>query len=108
MDLLAGSGIPKPLVARSAGATPQYALRDRGWTYVLDQEDGTEQLFESASDPGEVRDRSGDAPLRAAYLRQAFRRWKLTTFPDSALEAEPEVSLTSGQREQLRLLGYLD
>jgi arylsulfatase A-like enzyme len=108
LDLLAGERRSKPLVARSAGSDPQYAWREDGWAYLLDTETALEELFETGSDPNERVNRLETDPLRAALLRQSFRRWKLAAKPDASVGSETDLELTREQQSQLRILGYLE
>jgi arylsulfatase A-like enzyme len=98
----------KPLVlSRTVWDRPRYALRDGRWTYIYETATGHEQLFDTADDPGETKDRAAAEALRTAYYRETLHEWTRSVFRGVRSGAEDAGSMTKEQCENLRALGYL-
>jgi arylsulfatase A len=50
-------------------------VREANWKYIYDLRDGTEELYDLASDPNEQRNRAPDEPERCSRLRQRLAAW---------------------------------
>ena len=90
-----------------------WVLRDHDWKLVripLGDERFDEELFDLATDPGEVSDRLADRPDVANRLRDRLvaleEAWRATADLSSG-DAAPE-SLDAARIEALRSLGYID
>jgi arylsulfatase A-like enzyme len=95
------------VVSRTVWERPRYALRDGRWTLVYDTANGSEELFDTASDPGEMRDVAAEHPILTAYLRETLLQWVGSVFrPGGAATAGPE-SMARDECEALKALGYL-
>ncbi|MDX1747568.1 MAG: sulfatase, partial [Halobacteriales archaeon] len=80
-------------------------IRRDGWKYIWDQGEGTEELYDLESDPGEhenVVDREPDAraPLRT-HLDAHVEELAATN------ESLPEVRMDEETERRLKDLGYL-
>jgi arylsulfatase A-like enzyme len=107
LPVIAGAPGRPFVVSRTVWEHPRYALRDRRWTFVYDTANGNEELFDTATDPGETRDVGAEHPLRAAYLRETLLQWVSRVFrPGSEASAGPE-SMSRDECEALKALGYL-
>jgi len=98
----------KPLVlSRTVWDRPRYALRDGRWTFIYETATGHEQLFDTADDPGETKDRLATDGLRAAYYRETLHEWTRSVFRGVRSGAENAATITKEQCENLKTLGYL-
>jgi hypothetical protein len=57
------------------GATPHSAIRAGNWRLVHFYEDGRDELYDLAADPGETTDLAVPQPAKAAGLRTTLDRW---------------------------------
>lgn len=57
------------------GSRPSGAVRSGEWKLVVHYEDGSHELFNVATDPGESRDVAKSQPAMARDLRQQFDTW---------------------------------
>ena len=105
--MIAGAPGRPFVVSRTVWERPRYALRDGRWTFVYDTANGSEELFDTATDPGETQDVAAHHPLRAAYLRETLLQWVASVFrPGADATAGPE-SMSRAECEALKALGYL-
>jgi arylsulfatase A-like enzyme len=90
---------------RPAFAIAKYSrmVRRSGLKYV-ENDDGTEELYDLLSDPGETQNLISTEPERAVELRKILRRW------DESLPSvrEGEYELDEESIRMLRTLGYVD
>jgi arylsulfatase A-like enzyme len=57
------------------GATPYSAIRAGDWRLIHFHEDGRDELYDLAADPGEANDLAGSQPEQAAALRTRLDAW---------------------------------
>jgi arylsulfatase A-like enzyme len=57
------------------GATPYSAIRAGSWRLVHFYEDGRDELYDLARDPGEITDLAAKDPTRAAELKATLDAW---------------------------------
>jgi arylsulfatase A-like enzyme len=79
-----------------------FTLRRKDWKLVHRPEVGRDELYDLASDPGELHDRSAEHPELVAALR--YRLGALGALGGAAPTLE---GLTAEQIDELRRLGYL-
>jgi arylsulfatase A-like enzyme len=77
------------------------ALRGQ-WRYIFNTLDGTEEIYDHQTDPGEQKNLVADGPSALAELRSEVQTY--LTKPHAEMRV-PEVS--AGQRKALRALGYV-
>jgi arylsulfatase A-like enzyme len=65
--------------AHGSGHRPSAALRDGAWKLILSLTDGTSELYDLATDPGETRDQATAQPERVHRLRAQLQTWIETT-----------------------------
>lgn len=83
------------------------AVRSGGWKGIYNVEQDTFELYDLASDPGELRDRSHELPERVAEMKEVARTTYETCRPVSG--AATEVGKPSrADIERLRVLGYAE
>ncbi len=77
-------------------------------TYIVDR--GSEQLFDTAADPGETRDVGPEQPAALASMRARVRDWTAACAPLAARFAPhgPGVLPEADTVRQLRALGYVE
>jgi arylsulfatase A-like enzyme len=81
MPLLTGGNIPdRPLYWHyphygNQGGDPSSILREGDWKLIHYWEDGHDELYNLAEDPGEGRDVSGDHPERTEQMRSRLLSW---------------------------------
>jgi arylsulfatase A-like enzyme len=95
------------VVSRTVWERPRYALRDGRWTFIYDTANGSEELFDTAADPDEMRDVAEEHPLRTAYLRETLLQWVSSVFRPGADATTGPESMSRDECEALRALGYL-
>lgn len=61
------------------GGEPSSMIIDRGWKLIYYHEDGRNELYDLASDPGEQTDRAADEPRRVEALRGQLDNWLSAT-----------------------------
>jgi len=81
----------------------KYGVRMGTWKYLEALGEGTRELYDLSSDPGERRNRVDEQPERAASLTRELHGW-LDATPAGRLEM-PAVS--PEDEERLRSLGYV-
>lgn len=79
--LASGTVSPRPLFWHfpnytNQGSRPAGAVRDGDWKLVEQYEDGSVELFNLASDPGEKNDLAEKEPARAAELKAKLASWR--------------------------------
>ena len=80
---------------------------------VLPRETATKEsigLWETGADPDEVREVSGERPVRAAYGEQLIARWLVKQRrwrEELGAKPPPQVTMTPELRKKLLVLGYL-
>lgn len=87
---------------RSSVGAQLYALRSARWKYLAG-DDGTEELYDLAADPGETRNVAGERRETARRMRSILRE-RLDELPLKVLEPQ---KLSPAMREELEALGYL-
>ena len=107
LPVIAGAPGRPVVVSRTVWERPRYALRDGRWTFVYDTANGSEELFDTAADPGETQDVSAQRPLRAAYLRETLLQWVGNAFRPGADASAGPTSMSRDECEALKALGYL-
>jgi hypothetical protein len=75
-------------------------VRSGGWKLHFDRGSRKTELYDLASDRGELRDRAGEEPERVRALLEALERH--APGESRVEEAEPDA----GARERMRALGY--
>jgi len=106
-DLLAGDGgAQRWFVARSAGTTPDYAIRTGRWKAIFGTRRPSDwRLYDLQADPGETRDVAAEHPERlacmAGWLEQGLE-------PRAALAPVERPPLDARDLEVLRALGYVE
>jgi arylsulfatase A-like enzyme len=93
-----------PVLSRTVGDKPRYALVDARHKYLFNLRDGDEALYDLGADPGETRDVAARDPVRARYLRQRLFA-RLLALPGRAVAGTWKV--TPQEAEELRALGYV-
>ncbi|MBL9137991.1 MAG: sulfatase [Verrucomicrobiales bacterium] len=58
------------------GGRPSGAIRDGRWKYIEFYDTRQVELYDLATDPGEMRDRSSEEPRRVRRYRDALARWR--------------------------------
>lgn len=86
---------------RSFGWAPLTALRDEGWKYIQAPD---EELYDTARDPGELKDLAEAEPGRARAMREELHQWlgDLSRREAEAIESAPEAAMN------LAALGYVE
>ena len=105
LPVIAGAPGNAAVLSRTVWDRPRYGLRDARYKFVFDTRSGEEQLYDLEKDPGEMRSRATEEPVRASYYRQALYEWMARLRERG--EAEPEAALSKEQRDNLCALGYL-
>ncbi|MDL0124855.1 sulfatase-like hydrolase/transferase [Halobacterium salinarum] len=98
-----GASVTQQPIPRHLGAgRPLVSARDGRWTYILDPERDTHELYDRASDPGEQTDVSGtaDPPLDALHAATRQRLDAIRTDGDAAAATPDDVE------RRLSALGY--
>jgi arylsulfatase A-like enzyme len=88
-------------MAQAPGAFRRAVQRD-GWKLHYSHPEGRLELYDLASDPGELRDVAAEHPERVAELRPALDAWLARGEQGETLE------LDADEAERLRALGYGD
>jgi arylsulfatase A-like enzyme len=86
--------------------TVNVALRDGDWKGIWNAEQDRVELYDLASDPGELTDLSGQNPQRAAAFARQAAQW-LDSCAARSPGAEAQTDLDAETEEKLRSLGYL-
>jgi arylsulfatase A-like enzyme len=95
-----------PVLSRTVGDKPRYALIDTRHKYVFNLRDGDEMLFDLRADPGEAKDVAAFDPVRARYYRQRLFS-RLLALPGRAVAGTGGWKVTPQEAEELRALGYV-
>lgn len=99
-------GAPRGLPLYAEGVLygeSERSLQEGTLKLMLDAQEGTVQLFDVASDPGETVDLAGRRQAEAARLRK-----RLTTLHDHLRLPRETEGLSPGVTEALRALGYVE
>jgi arylsulfatase A-like enzyme len=81
----------------------KFGMRAGRWKYIEDEGFGTRELYDLATDPGELDDRYYAEPEVAASLRQRTQAWREATAGDLSIRAIAEQD-----RAALEALGYVE
>jgi arylsulfatase len=106
LDAVLGAPGKPAVLSRTVWDRPRYAIRDERFKFFYDTRTGEQHLYDLEQDPGEVHDRIGIEPLRAAYYQQALHHWIARLGRRRAPGGE-EARLTPEQCENLKALGYV-
>ena len=79
----------------NGGATPHSAIRDGDWRLVHFYEDNRVELYDLASDVGEMRDLASELPAKAAELRAKLDSWRAEV---DAQDPLPNTDATTARR----------
>ena len=80
---------------------------DGDWKLVDHYEVGEQSLFDRKADPGERKDLSAEKPAVAESLYARLELWRKKLMGAGA-DPPRSVELEPGEREALRVLGYVD
>jgi arylsulfatase A-like enzyme len=90
---------------RAEGRRPvkgqKYALRSGRFKYIESREEGTFELYDLESDPGERRNLLPSPPSEAATLPARLERWVSAAPPPADVDVDEETA------RKLRSLGYV-
>jgi arylsulfatase A-like enzyme len=95
-----------PVLCRTVGSRPRYALVGERYKYQYNTRDGDESLHDLASDPGERRDIAALDTVRAEHLRQRLFA-RLLALPGRAVAGAGGWKVSPDEAEELRALGYV-
>jgi arylsulfatase A-like enzyme len=96
----------EPVLCRTVGDKPRYALVAERHKYQFNLRDGDETLHDLAADPGEHRDVAALDPVRAGYFRQRLFA-RLLALPGRAVAGTSGWQVSPQEAEELRALGYV-
>jgi arylsulfatase len=80
----------------------QFSVLEGPWRYVVNSQDGSEELYDHRDDAAESRNVAAEQPARRAALRAALAALR----SERGREA-PSVEMTPEHRQALRALGYV-
>jgi arylsulfatase A-like enzyme len=101
--------VPSDYSSTTAGTRRVYqSVRASGLSYIVDG--GREQLFDTATDPGERHDVAAERSDALAGMRERWRRWGESCAPLAARFAPrgDGVAPSAETMHQLRALGYVE
>ena len=108
--LAVAAGAPEPasepVLCRTVGTKPRYALVGERHKYQFNLRDGDESLHDLAADPGETRDVAAVDRVRAGYFRQRLFA-RLLALPGRAVASPTGWRVSPQEAEELRALGYV-
>ena len=107
VPLINGSGPDRPLVAMTYGPQAKHdrrALVADGFKYIWTIEGDGRELFDLASDPGELINLVDEDPSRADTMHERLLRGLAETDSDGFA---PPVDLSEDEKEALEALGYV-
>lgn len=101
-------GPPRAFFRNSTAAGLEFGARGERYKWVLKLDEGVEELYDLAEDPGEQRDLSAVEPLppAAVALKRELGEWIRRPAPDARGSVVGVDSLGAEVEEQLRALGY--
>ena len=85
----------------------RYAIRLGDWKYFAESDQGGPELYDLSIDPGELENLIASAPEEAAVLRERLARWERDMGGVGRAQVGHEVDLDEGDRERLKVLGYV-
>lgn len=83
----------------------QLGIRSGRWKYIHGLQDGTSELFDLETDPGETRNLAAERPERRHNLSNRLAHWMRSVQPQEL--SDPEA-ITPEDRRRLEALGYID
>ncbi len=100
-----GTVAAEPVLCRTVGSKPRYALVGPRYKYTYNTRDGDESLHDLERDPEERRDVAAEETVRAEHGRQRLFA-RLLSLPGRA-RAGGEWKVTPAEAEEMRALGYV-
>jgi len=100
--LVGAPAVERPLVLRSAGALPRFAIRSHGFAYHADLRTRWEALFDLRNDPAEEIDVIAEHPVLAEYLRTELGMLLL----DCSRSQHATADIDPETLQQIEQIGY--